>query len=111
MSVPDWWAFVLLSLAAFRIWRLIAVDTILNGPRQQLLGLGWKWADGDPIPTKYREKWAIFWECPWCLGFWIGLIWWGLWQIWEHGVLVVSVPLAISAVLALVRGNLDPPEE
>ena len=111
MTVPDWWTFVLLSLAAYRLWRLLAVDVILDQPRRWVVGLGYRWADGDPIPKKYREHWSLFLECPWCLGFWVALAWWGLWQIWEHGVLVVSVPLALSAVIGLVRENLDPPEE
>lgn len=101
MSVPGWWALVLLALAAFRIFRLVGEDTILDGPRSRLLRLG-NWQEGQPVPSAYRAKWAEFITCPWCAGFWITLAWWGAWQVWPHGSLVVAAPLAISALVGLV---------
>jgi hypothetical protein len=105
------WEFVLLALAAFRIWRLLAVDTILDGPRQYVLRLGWRWMDGDPIPTKYRRHWAIFLECPYCLGWWLSLGIYLLWVWLPTETVFVATPFALSAALALIRSNLDPPEE
>ena len=102
----------MLALGSFRIWRLLSVDTILEWPRRKLVRLGPDWREqGDPIPENYREYLAVFLECPWCLGFWIALVTWVFWQVWPHGTEVAMVPFALSAALALVRGNLDPPEE
>lgn len=70
MSVPSWWTWFLLTVAAFRIYRLIAMDTLLDIPRGWLVGLG-GWREGQPVPAGYRQRLAEFLVCPWCLGFWI----------------------------------------
>lgn len=101
MSVPNWWTLILLGGASFRMYRLIAMDTLLDTPRAWLVGLG-VWKDGMPIPTTYRKGLAEFITCPWCLGFWITLAWWAAWQGWPHGTLVVAAPLSISAAVGLV---------
>ncbi len=102
MSIPGWFPFILLSLAAFRTWRLVSEDTILERPRRYVTGLPQKWKEGDSLPDAYREYISIFIECPWCAGFWISLLWWGAFQLWEHATVVVAVPLAISALVALI---------
>lgn len=108
MNVPDWWTLLLLGLAAYRIYRLIAMDTLLDIPRGWLLGLhGWK--EGQPVPSGYRSGAAEFLICPWCLGFWVALGWWGAWQLWPHGTLVTAAPFAISTVVGLLA-QLDPGE-
>jgi hypothetical protein len=115
---PDWWEFVLLSLAAFRVFRLLAEDDILDRPRNWALGLPKNWEQGKPIPKRYRENLAFFIRCPWCAGFWISLLVYVAWIAagpgeWESDELYmggVSV-FAISAIVGLVRRNLDPPEE
>ena len=114
MDYPEWWQFLLLALAAFRVWRLIAEDTILDGPRQWALGLGYRWADGDPIPEKYREHWGIFLLCPWCSGFWISGILLGVYCAvagWIGFLGFFVTWFALSALVGLIRGNLDAPEE
>jgi hypothetical protein len=100
MKTPDWWTSLLLFAAAFRIYRLLAKDTILDMARSKLIGLG-KWGPGMPIPDGYRERWAEFIVCPWCLGFWICLGWWGAWYQWPTTITAVSVPLALSAAVGL----------
>jgi hypothetical protein len=47
----------LLSLAAYRLWRLIAQDTISEPAR-------------DLLPARVREPV----ECPWCAGSWVTFI-------------------------------------
>lgn len=112
MNVPDWWVFLLLALGAYRIWRLLADDTILEKPRRWLVRLGPDWRDdGDKVPDNYREYLALFIMCPWCLGFWVSIAVWGAWQIWPHGTEVAMVPLAISTIVGVTRGKLDPPED
>jgi hypothetical protein len=98
VNIPDWYEIILLSLAAWRIFQLIAFDSILDQPRRYVTRLGKKWEkEGDALPKEYREKWALFLQCPYCLGFWIGLVWWGAWLIWPYETLVAAVPFVISA--------------
>ena len=112
MTIPDWWQLTLIALAVFRIYRLIAEDTILEGVRRWVYRLDRNWQkEGDYTGDKYRVKLALFVTCPWCLGFWLSLAWWGAYQVWEHGAVVVAAPWAISAIVALVAKNLDKEEE
>lgn len=101
MSVPNWYELALLALAAFRVFRLIAEDDILDRPRSWALRYG-DWREGQALPVGYRAKWAEFLTCPWCAGFWISLAWWGAWQLWPHGTTVATVPFVISAAVGLV---------
>lgn len=101
-NIPSWWEFLLLALAAYRVFRLIAEDTILDGPRRRLVRIG-DWQEGDDeedLPDEYREKWAAFITCPYCAGFWIAIVWWIAWLIWPHATVLVAVPWAISAAVA-----------
>jgi hypothetical protein len=105
--VPEWWEFVLLALATFRVFHLIAEDTILDRPRRKLLRLAKDWEEGDDFGDEYRLKWAIFITCVWCLGWWIGLGWWGLWLLFGDWTLVAATPWALSAVVAAIAVALD----
>ncbi len=84
MSVPDWWEAVLLALAAWRVFQLISEDEILDRPRRYVTG-------------KISPYWEDFITCPYCAGFWITFLWWGAWQIWDHGTLVLASLFAIHA--------------
>lgn len=106
MTTPDWWTFLLLALAAFRVFRLLAHDTILDPARERLLGLR-GWSEGQMIPPGYRRRTAEFLICPWCLGFWLALGWWAAWEIWPHGATVAATPFALSAVVGLLAANFD----
>lgn len=108
MSIPGWFQLTLLSLAAFRIWRLLSEDTILDKPRNRLLRLGsWK-AEGDIVPPEYRKEFGIFLECPWCLGFHVSLGVYLLWIWFPTETLTVSVPLAISSLVGAIAHTLEP---
>lgn len=101
MNVPNWYSLTLLALAAFRTWRLLAVDDILNVPRRYVTRLPKGWKEGDPVPANYNYALPAFIACPWCLGFWLSLAWWGLWQAWPHGTLVAASVAAVSALVPL----------
>lgn len=117
--IPEPYQFVLLCLAAYRLWRLLAEDDILNRPRRWLVRLPSTWKEGDSFPSKYRKEYALFLNCPWCAGAWISLltyIGWiavlGDWPDTAGDVFVgLGVWFGISCVLGLIRRNLDPPEE
>ena len=102
MKTPDWWTLLLLGLAAYRLFRLISEDTIMDIPRAWLVALPFNWKPGQRIPGGYRQRLAEFLVCPWCLGFWISLALWGAWQLWPHGTLVVSGLLALSTLVGLL---------
>lgn len=103
MSWPDAWEFVLLALAAYRTTRLVGWDTILDGPRDKLT----RRATAATQYNRYRSDLDKFLHCPWCMGFWVTLLWWGAWQAWPHATLVVGTPFALNAVVGLVTKNLD----
>ena len=60
MTVPPFWAFVIGALAAWRVWKLLACDDVLDVPRDRLA----------PEGTKRRD----FLDCPYCSGFWVAFL-------------------------------------
>ncbi len=98
--IPNWYALALLALAAYRLWRLLALDTILDRWRNLLIGSG----HADDV----RARWYEFVTCPYCAGAWITVGWWLAWVAWPHWTLVVAVPCALSALVGLIGSRLDP---
>jgi hypothetical protein len=84
LNVPDWYEILLLSVAAWRVFQLLSADDILETPRRY-------------VTSRLDEKWELFIECPYCAGFWIGVVWWVAWLIWPYETILISVPWAISA--------------
>ncbi len=113
--IPSALQFLLLSLAAYRAWRLIAEDDITDGLRARVTRLG----KDKKITKEYREKLALFINCPWCAGAWVSLIAYicflgtiGEWPDTAGDVVVgIGVWFALSASVGLIRTNLDEPEE
>ena len=106
MSIPNWYESLLLALAAYRVWRLLAEDVILDRPRAWIVGLS-DWTAGQRTPASYREGLAEFITCPACAGFYVSLAWWGAFQLWPHGTVVVAVPFAISTAVIAVASVLS----
>ena len=110
--IPEPEELILLALAAYRTWRLLAEDYILDRPRRWLTRLGPKWQkQGDPVPKDYREKLGEFISCPACFGFWISIGWYIAWVIFPYETLVVAAAAAISSLVIYQRHKLDPPED
>ena len=108
MKIPDWWETLILTAAAWRIFHLLAHDDILNRPRRYVTRLDPRWRkEGDPTGMTYRETLGNFITCPFCLGFWIALATWGLWELWPHGALVAATPLTFSAVVVAAQRYLS----
>jgi hypothetical protein len=102
MKIPDWWVFLILALASFRVWRLVSEDEVLDTPRRWIVRLPNTWEDGDALPGDYRLGLARFISCSSCFGFWISIAIWLLWlwqPLWTTGL---CVPLALSAAVVLV---------
>lgn len=93
MNTPSWYQFLLLGLAAWSTFHLLAHDDILDRPRRYILRLGKEWEKkGDAVPDDYRLKWAQFLVCPYCAGWWIWLAWVALFWV----VPGVALPLAVA---------------
>lgn len=91
ISVPGWWETILLALAAWRVFQLLSADDLLEAPRRY-------------VTARISQYWEDFLTCPYCFGFYVALLWWGAWQVWPHGTLVVAVPFALSAgVIAVAK--------
>jgi hypothetical protein len=103
VTIPNWFELLVVVLAALRTWRLLAEDDILNRPRRYVTGLGSTWKEGDPPPKSYRFDLAEFLSCPWCLGAWCGIGWWGAFQLSPHWATLIAVPFAISALVPLLN--------
>ena len=104
MSLPNWYQLLLLGLAAWRTFELLANDEITRPLRNRILQLPAAWkTEGDPISpdewTRYRRILGEFVVCPYCLGFWIAIIWWGIWEITPHWTTIFAVPFALSAIV------------
>lgn len=92
MNIPSAYQFILLGLASWSLFHLLAHDDILDKYRRRVLRLGSEWEkEGDEIPEEYRLKWAKFLTCPYCAGMWIWAGWLVAWWIWPAGVLPIAV--------------------
>jgi Protein of unknown function (DUF1360) len=78
-------------LAAWRTWVVASRDDILNRPRRVAM----------------KKGAAEFLECPYCSGFWIALAWWGAFELWPHGALVVAGAVAVTALVPLIEKLTD----
>lgn len=99
MRVPDWWATLLLALAAYRSWRLLAQDEITDRPREWVLSR---------LPGVWGDEARLFVSCPWCLGAWVAIGWWAAWMMWPDATLTATVPFVLSSAVGLIVRNLDP---
>lgn len=77
---------VVVGLVSYRLWRLLAIDGILNRPREWVLGA-----------SVGRHE---FLACPWCSGWWVtGLI---TLIAWQTGL--TSDPLWVWPAASVVCG-------
>lgn len=121
LPVPGWLALVLLSLAAFRVYRLVARDTITEPVREAVtypddatVELGEKPSEvtihkggvvvlgPDEQPKTWRVYLSTLIRCPWCAGFYVSVAWWAAWWAWPRPTLFLAAPWAISAVVAML---------
>jgi len=92
--VPNTLQFLILTLAVFRIARLLIEDTILEPVRERTV------YKLDP-KNLVRE---LF-ECAWCVGFWLAVFATIAWAMWPDQTGWVALPLAISAGVGLIASN------
>ncbi len=100
--IPSAWQFAILTLAVFRIYRLLAEDTVPPLPEWRDRLVGFDHADS----TFKRPVLADMIACGYCAGFWLSLITASLWYWQPHATLVVAVFPALSGAVGLVHARL-----
>lgn len=80
MNLSDPVVLIVVALAAYRLWKLVAEDLISQRLRDRL-----------------SDRAVEFVACPWCLGFWISLIVVVVAANWE-----IPITLSVFAVSAIV---------
>jgi hypothetical protein len=92
----DTLTFVVLALAAFRLTYLITTDAILASVRDRV------WAK---FPPSTKLGYLI--TCNWCSGFWVSVFLVILYICLPQVVFVVSLVLAISALVGILSSWLE----
>jgi hypothetical protein len=96
---PGPYEFVILALAAYRLWKLLAEDAILDRPRA--------WAMAQAERRGHGDLFATWLTCPWCSGLWLTGWVWLWWAVWPNAIWGASV-LAASTIIGLIARH-DPP--
>jgi hypothetical protein len=87
---------VILGLAAFRATHLITTDAIADGFRNKIWS---KW------PPSTKIGYLI--TCNWCTGFWVSVFLVAFWLVLPQITLVVSLILAISALIGIISAWIE----
>lgn len=104
--IPNWYTLILLGLAAWRVYELLANDDILDRPRCWVLRLDPNWEEPQPVGEHYRYALARFIRCARCFGFWVAVSWWVAWLIFPHATTIVAVPFAVSTIIIALATSL-----
>jgi hypothetical protein len=88
--------FAILALAGYRITHLITTDAIADGFRN------WVWSK---YPPETKIGYLI--TCNWCTGFWVSLLLVSGAGILPQFTFVVSLIMAISAVVGLLSAWIE----
>lgn len=86
-------ALLVLALAAWRTYSLLADDEILDGPR------GWLTVTKE---GEVRERLVDFIACPRCFGFWVALSWALAYAVSQEVTFWAALPFALSGALVLI---------
>lgn len=108
---PDALAFLVLTLGAFRLTRIIGWDTmhLLVAAREWLTGRRLEDDGTVTVLNPRRPEWLDqLLSCPWCLGWWVTLATAFAWWAAPTVTLAVALPLALSAAVGLIAKQWDP---
>lgn len=88
---------LLATLAAYRLWRLLALDDLPGLAEARTAAAG-----------RLPPRWADAIECPWCLGFWCCLVVFVILDATTASVPLPAVQIAAaSTVVGLIGARLD----
>lgn len=90
--MPSPFEALLLALAAWRVWHLIANDDLT-----------------EPLRDRYLKNEAVldYVECPYCLGAWVAGAWVVAFALWPDGVVWAALVFAVAAVPVFVNHMLS----
>jgi hypothetical protein len=103
LDLPAWLVLVVVTLAAARLFRLIATDSITDPLRRRLR------VEIAEAPKQWRDTISYFVQCPWCCGFWIAVLLtltalaWADTLLWQ----IIVIPLAVNYAAASANGRQD----
>jgi len=89
--------FLLLSLAAWRITRMLILDEVFATARDRI------WDRFPPESTKF----GYLFTCFWCLGFWVSLILSLIYFVVPVIALGIALVFALSAVVGILQHVMD----
>lgn len=72
--MSDPWLFLLATLAAYRVTRLVTTDKIAEPVTERVrwwFENRWVAKHGSGSEENWNSKWAYMLSCPWCFGFWV----------------------------------------
>jgi hypothetical protein len=100
LTAYDLTGLIVIALGVWRVWRILSTDTVLDWPRDRLLGTT-KLASG--VTHYRRDKLAEFVGCPWCFGWWLVLGAFAAWHWWsKDNTVLIAVPFAMSTGVGLL---------
>ena len=100
MNAHDLAGLAVLTLGVWRLWRILSTDTVLDRPRDWLLGTSQ--LTGGVVHYR-RAKLAEFVGCPWCFGWWLTLGAVAAWHWWsKDNTVLIAIPFAASAGVGLL---------
>ena len=109
--IPSPWISIVLTLAAYRVVRLIGWDDFppIERTRAWATGQYWTKKQGDEVlEWRYqRPTLAHFLHCAFCQGFWVSVLTYLAWLWLPTQTLYAAAPLALSGAVGLISKNLD----
>jgi len=90
----QWLQFLIISLAVFRLTRLIIEDTILEPLRERTV---FRLAPDSELRSLF--------DCAWCLSFWLSVLAVISFLLFPQGTTWVALPFAFSSVTGLIASN------
>jgi hypothetical protein len=96
LSNLDPFHFILLSLATYRLARLITIDVIFEWLRNRV------WKRFPPSTT-----FGYLFTCVWCMSIWFGSLLTVWYTIDSATALIFTFPLALSAVAGIITARVD----
>lgn len=90
-ETPDALTLLLLALGAYRFTLIFTTDVVTEPLREKI------WSKFPP-----NTYLGYLFTCNWCMGFWVSALWVVAWIFAPDLLVVVSLVLAISAVIGLL---------
>lgn len=95
--------YLILALATWRVTSLLVNE---DGPRFVFVKLrAWLGVryDSETLQPIADNVVASAFLCLWCLSFWVGMAWLGVYATWQWGAIWTALPFALSTVTVMIE--------